>query len=261
MKQVKPQVFLISRPAIDWVNMGAYLDAVGEETGAWMDRMSCVDSDAEVLVEFAGRECYRSWAPGLNANVTQVREDSGEFLTNVKKQGHGSLMEHANLTFVLRHVSRVLTHELVRHRAGCAYSQESLRYVRLDDLPMWIPDWALEDKELMIQISDWLNHTEALQMWMALHFHLDTRPFSLKKKFTSFMRRFAPMGVATDIVMTMNIRTLRHVIYMRTALAAEEEIRMVFDEVARICLEEFPNLMADFDPNEDKEWIPQWLKI
>jgi thymidylate synthase (FAD) len=75
------------------------------------------------------------------------------------------------------------------------------------------------------------------------------------------MRRFAPDGVATGMLCTMNIRTLRHVIHMRTALGAEEEIRLVFDEVAKICLEEFPNLMQDYSPNEWQEWIPTYLKV
>ena len=43
---------------------------------------------------------------------------------------------------MLHNVSRVATHELVRHRAGVAVSQESLRFVRLDDLPFWFPEWA-----------------------------------------------------------------------------------------------------------------------
>lgn len=195
MKQVKPEVFLISRPEIDWVNM------------------------------------------------------------------HGSVMEHANFTFDLRHVSRVLTHELVRHRAGCAYSQESLRYVRLTDLPFWIPDWVWDDEPLAAQTLRIIGFMEDYQDWCQNYLDLDHKSFAEKKKFTSFLRRMVGMGVATDIAMTMNIRTLRHVIYMRTALAADEEIRMVFDDVARICLEEFPNLMADFNPNEDREYIPEFLKV
>ena len=91
----------------------------------------------------------RPWAPGLNANVSKVREDSAEYLRNILKSGHGSVLEHANFTFLFHNVSRVFTHELVRHRAGAAYSQESMRFVRLTDIPFWFPDWAKADKELM----------------------------------------------------------------------------------------------------------------
>jgi thymidylate synthase (FAD) len=264
MRKVQPKVFLISRPQLDWDQIREYLTEVGESALDWADRMWDADTDAgDALTEFGGRLCYRSWAPGLNVNVTKVREDSTEYLGNILEQQHGSVMEHANFSFVLRHVSRVLTHELVRHRAGCAYSQESLRYVRFTDLPVWFPDWALADEELMYQLRRWVEGTEDLQAWMADHFKLDEPgvKFSAKKMYTSFMRRFAPMGVATDILMTMNIRTLRHVIYMRTSMGAEEEIRLVMDQVAQLCLAEFPGLMQDFDPNEAREWAPKWVKV
>ncbi len=266
MKRVEPKVWLLQRPHVDWDTVRSYLREVGEDALQWAERMNppgrMPATESEAFVEFAGRLCYRSWAPGLNPNVLQVREDSAEYDKNLLSSGHGSVLEHENFSFVLRHVSRVLTHELVRHRAGCAYSQESLRYVRFDHLPIWFPDWSLEDDALMLKLTEWLQATEELQTWMASHFQLD-RPdakFKEKKLRTSFMRRFAPMGVATDIVMTMNIRTLRHVIYMRTSLAAEEEIRIVFDKVAQICEQEFPLLMQDYNPNEWREWVPEWIK-
>lgn len=264
MRRVQPKVFLISRPSLDWPEIRAYLAEVGDEAVGWADRVEGGDgTDGDNLVEFGGRLCYRSWAPGLNANVVKVREDSTEYLGNILSSGHGSVTEHANFSFVLRHVSRVLTHELVRHRAGCAFSQESLRFVRLTDMPMWFPDWALEDSDLMNQLSGWLKDTEWLQAWMTTHFKLDEpdTKFSVKKKYTSFMRRFSPQGVATDILMTMDIRTLRHVIYMRTDFGAEEEIRIVFDEVAKRCLTEFPDLMQDFSPDENLAWKPQFVKV
>src|SRR5262245_24717498 len=111
--------------------MRSYLEAVGGT--AWLDRLDGADGSgesAETLIEFAGRLCYRSWEPGLNPNVRKIRTDRGEYFENLLASGHGSVLEHANFTFVFHHVSRVFTHELVRHRAGSAFSQESLRYVR-----------------------------------------------------------------------------------------------------------------------------------
>jgi thymidylate synthase (FAD) len=247
VKMVQPTVRLISRPSIDWEQIRAFLDEVGGL--GWADRVQPQDSpDAEDLAEFAGRECYRSWEPGLNPNVVRVREDSPEYLQNVIASMHGSVLEHANFTFVLHNVSRVLTHELVRHRAGSAYSQESLRFVRLDDLPFWFPDWALADAELMARSLTLLQQMEEHQQWMAEHFGLDDDgvPFSEKKHRTSFMRRLAPEGLATGIVWTVNVRAARHVIEARTAAGAEEEIRLVFDQVARILQAEVPALLADY---------------
>lgn len=262
MRHVEPKVFLIQQPALDWEQIRMYLKDVGGES--WADRVENSDaSDGEALVEFGGRLCYRSWEPGLNVNVSKVREDSGVYLGNILKSGHGSVIEHANYSFVFHNVSRVFTHEQVRHRAGVAISQESMRFVRLTDIPFWFPRWAYNDQELMARSLEVLGILEQHQTWMADRFHLDDPgvAFSEKKHKTSFMRRFAPDGVATGMLCTMNVRALRHVIYMRTALGAEEEIRLVMDEVAKVSLEAVPNLMQDYSPNENREWIPEFLKV
>src|SRR3954467_3917257 len=131
MRETRPQVFLIARPALDADGLRGYLEAVGG--AAWLERRTGHGA-AETLVEFAGRACYRSWEPGLNPNVTRVRTDQREYFENILRSAHGSVLEHASWSFALRDVSRVATHEIVRHRAGAAYSQESLRYVRLVDI-------------------------------------------------------------------------------------------------------------------------------
>jgi thymidylate synthase (FAD) len=152
---------------------------------------------------------------------------------------------------------------MVRHRAGVAVSQESMRYVRLTDIPFWFPEWCRDDQELMDRNIKLLNAMEVHQQWMSDHFGLDNDdvPMHEKKAKTSFMRRFAPDGVSTGMLCTMNIRAIRHIIYMRTALGAEEEIRLVMDDVAKLALEAFPNLMQDYSPNENQEWIPEFLKV
>ena len=263
----KPEVFLISAPKLDWKQIRRYLTKVGDRTdtrsGEWANRVQSEISDGEALVEFGGRLCYRSWVPGANVNVTKVREDSRVYLGNILESGHGSVTEHANYSFIFDDVSRVFTHEMVRHRAGVAVSQESMRFVRLTDIPFWFPEWARQDQELRDRAIAKLHSDEEFQVWMAGHFELDNEevPFAEKKHKTSFMRRFASDGVATGMLCTINIRALRHIIYMRTAISAEEEIRLVFDEVARLALEVTPNLMQDYSPNENEEWIPEFLKV
>lgn len=261
MRFVEPEVFLISKPALNWDEIRRYLKDVGGES--WADRVQGNIPDGEALIEFGGRECYRSWEPGLNVNVTKVREDSTIYLGNILSSGHGSVLEHANYSFIFHNVSRVFTHEQVRHRAGVAISQESMRFVRLTDIPFWFPDWATSDEELMRRSIELLHQMEEHQTWMADHFGLDDEgvPFHEKKAKTSFMRRFAPDGVATGMLCTMNVRALRHVIFMRTALGAEEEIRLVMDRVANAALEAVPNLMQDYSPNENQEWIPDFVKV
>ncbi|HEX3957125.1 MAG TPA: FAD-dependent thymidylate synthase [Trebonia sp.] len=268
MKPVEPEVFLVARPDIDYDGVAAYLSQVGGER--WLERLDRdqLDGDqdrhdAENLVEFAGKMCYRSWEPGLNPNVRRVRDDHARYLENILRSGHGSVLEHASFTFVLHNVSRVMTHEVVRHRPGTAVSQESLRFVRLDEIPFWFPDWAQEDPELMERATALLQEMEAFQGWMSGHFKLDDDgvPFHEKKHKTSFMRRFAPDGVATGIVWTANIRTLRHVIEMRTDPGAEEEIRLVFGKIGEIMRAEAPALFGDYQVADDGAWVPGWRKV
>ena len=87
-------------------------------------------------------------------------------------------------------------------------------------------------------------------------------PFHVKKEVTSALRRLAPIGLSTDIVWTANVRTLRHVIEMRTAAGAEEELRLVFDQVARVMQAEAPGPLPGLHaPREDGSWVPEHRKV
>jgi len=262
MRSVEPEVFLVAKPRLDYDQIAAYLREVGGES--WLERLDRgdLDNDAQNLAEFAGKMCYRSWEPGLNPNVRQVRTDQAKYLENILSMAHGSVLEHASFTFVLHNVSRIMTHEVVRHRPGTAVSQESLRFVRLDDLPFWFPEWALEDAELMKRATAVLEQLEEFQLWMAGHFGLDADGVKMheKKHKTSFMRRFAPEGVGTGIVWTANVRTLRHTIEARTDPGAEEEIRMVFGKIGELMRAEAPALFGDYTVT-DGTWMPKWRKV
>ena len=262
MRSVEPEVFLVARPKVDYDAMAAYLREVGGER--WLERVDRdqLGNDAQDLAEFAGKMCYRSWEPGLNPNVRKVRDDQDAYLQNILRQQHGSVLEHVSFTFVLHNVSRVFTHEIARHRPGTAISQESLRYVRLDELPFWFPDWAREDAELMKRATDLLTELEQFQQWMAGHFGLDDDDTKMheKKAKTSFMRRFAPEGLATGLVWTANIRTLRHTIEARTDQGAEEEIRLVFGKIGELMRAEAPALFSDYTVT-DGTWVPGWRKV
>ncbi len=262
MHETTPRVFLIARPSIEVEGMRGYLADVDGES--WLqrrlDEAGGTPNGGELLVEFGGRACYRSWEPGLNPNVSMVRTDQREYFANILKSGHGSVLEHANWSFALRDVSRTFTHELVRHRAGSAFSQESLRYVRLADVGFRVPP-ALEP--LREQILSIVEQLEQIQVAGAKALGIDEQgvPFHVKKEVTSALRRIAPMGLSTDVVWTANARTLRHVIEMRTATGAEEEMRLVFDRVARIMLAEAPGLFQDFVRQEDGAWVPEHRKV
>jgi thymidylate synthase (FAD) len=269
MHRVVPKVFLVAETLCNLDGMKGYLDHLGGGAVEWLQKkrgpISQVveDQGGQLLTEFMGRLCYRSWKPGLNANVTKVRENAGDYLKNILEVKHGSVLEHASMSFVFADVSRVFTHELVRHRAGCAYSQESLRFVRLTDLGLWLPPEADGDDYLRNLFEQTFQSLEDLQRRMAERLGLDDegRQFKEKKVLTSMMRRLAPEGLATTIGATFNIRSLRHVIEMRTAFGAEAEIRVVFDEIARICKERHPLLFQDFTKDADDVWAPKNSKV
>jgi thymidylate synthase (FAD) len=262
MRETVPSVFLVARPSVDVDGMRAYLEDVGG--ASWLDRRLDEDGGspnaAELLVEFAGRTCYRSWEPGLNVNVSRVRRERDEYFANLLRSLHGSVLEHANYSFAFRNASRVFTHELVRHRAGSAFSQESLRYVRLTDIGFRVPPVLEPVREQVVSLVEQL---EEFQLTAAEELGLDDEgiPFSVKKEITSALRRLAPIGLSTDIIWTANVRTLRHVIEMRTAEGAEEELRLVFDEVARTMCEEAPDLFQDFRRADDGSWVPEHRKV
>jgi len=263
VREVTPEVRLVSRPNPDQDELADYFESVHAQE--WAEKMDNpnFDANAQDLIEVAGRLCYRSWEPGLNPNVTRIRTDQARYLENILSSEHGSVLEHANFTFIFHNVSRVLTHELVRHRAGCAVSQESMRFVRLDEIPFWFPEWIRDDDEVMTRSHHVLDVLERHQKWMSEHFHLDDDgiPFQEKKHKTSFMRRFAPEGVATDIMWTANLRTLRHVIELRTNLGAEEEIKLVFQMIGKIMKSETPALFEDFTQTDEGGWVPAWRKV
>ena len=250
----QPKVYLVAKTQLVQEGLDAYLNDIGNPD--WEPEPGV--SDGENLVEAAGRICYRSWQPydpekpeATNPNVSQVRRGNERYLANVLKSGHGSILEHVNMTFICRHVSRVFTHELVRHRAGMAYSQESLRYVRLDDLSFWMPEAARKNpaaKEKFESVIDFLENTQK-ELADIFDIH-DSSDFTEKKHLTSMFRRLAPIGLGTSIMVTGNLRAWRHIIGMRTSPAAEEEIRIVAGQIADLCKREYPNIFQDmeFDP-------------
>jgi thymidylate synthase (FAD) len=172
---------------------------------------------------------------------------SAEYHQRVVSQGHGSVAEHVTMVFALENVSRVLTHELVRHRVGVGYSQESLRYVRLTDLGVWLPEWLTENDEAFKIVSEMIQHCEYAQLNLARIFDIKNQPFAQKKKLTSCFRRLAPIGLATGIVFSANVRSLRLIIEKRTDPAAEEEIRLVFGKVFEIARLRCPAWFSDFE--------------
>ncbi len=244
MYTTEPGVHLIAATEVHHEALAEYLTTIGAD--GWE---SDEGDGIYQIIEVMSRSCYKSFGKELNANLTRVRGSNEEHLKNIIRVNHGSVLEHGWVSFMFTNVSRVFTHELVRHRVGTAISQESLRYVRLDDLGMWIPSCYRDNPEAVkVFETVWELAEEAYKSLLSeevLGFDIDKANFDIKKEHTSAARRVAPIGLATNIGWSCNIRELRHVIQMRTAPEAEEEIRVVFKDVLQIAYDMWPTLFGD----------------
>ena len=201
-------------------------------------------SDGERLAEFAGRLCYMS-------QKNPAQRTTGDYIENIKRQGHGSVLEHANYSLLLEGVSRSLTHELVRHRAGFAYSQLSQRYVDEGDAQFVMPPAIIGDEALE---KAWTTQIESAQAtYIALVEQLMERygwvadKVHRRKMAREAARGVLPNSTETKIVVTANARAWRTMLELRSSEAAELEIRRTALMVLRVLQSEAPSFFSDFE--------------
>lgn len=271
MRRVEPKVFLIGETRVVEEGLRAFLEHIGVP-----DWQSDAPTDSEKVIEVMGRLCYLSFEPGLNPNVTKIREHNQEYLGNILGVKHGSVIEHPVMNFVFADVSRVFTHELVRHRVGRAYddrdelrdsglyefitldpglnltegtavSQESLRFVRFENLGFWVPSVIAENPKALELWLEKVLLDEAYQQKLTEVLGIpEMKSFHKKKEATSAIRRVVGMGVATNVGWSANVRTARWCLEARTHPGAEEELRLGFGKLGEIVTQRYPNLFGDF---------------
>ncbi|HZS58846.1 MAG TPA: FAD-dependent thymidylate synthase [Gemmatimonadaceae bacterium] len=201
-------------------------------------------TDAERLAEFAGRLCYMSQANPAGRNTR-------DYLENIKKQGHGSVLEHANYTLLLEGVSRSLTHELVRHRAGFAYSQLSQRYVDESDAAFVVPPAMIGDDKLE---AEWKTEIDrSLAAYVRLvgelmeQYAWVTDRVHRRKMAREAARGVLPNSTETKIVVTANARAWRTMLELRAGEGADLEIRRMAVAVLKLLKAEAPGFFSDFE--------------
>jgi thymidylate synthase (FAD) len=227
----EPVVSLLARPAFAEPAHLA-VNRIGDST------------DGERLAEFAGRLCYMSQKNPANRGTR-------EYIENIKKQGHGSVLEHACYSLLLEGVSRSLTHELVRHRAGFAYSQLSQRYVDESKAAFVVPPAILGDEMLLAQWKAQMETAQAAYVslvgqlmerygWVADKVHR-------RKMAREAARGVLPNSTETKIVVTANARAWRTMLELRSSEGAEFEIRRLAVMVLRLMQGEAPGFFSDFE--------------
>lgn len=201
-------------------------------------------SDGEKLAEFAGRLCYMS-------QKNPASRTTSEYLENIKKQAHGSVLEHVNYSLLLEGVSRSLTHELVRHRAGFAYSQLSQRYVDESVADFVVPPAIIGDAALEGRWRQQMD--EAQRCYVALVEELMQRyawvdnKVHRRKMAREAARGVLPNSTETKIVVTANVRAWRTMLELRAGEGAELEIRRLAVEIIRTLQAEAPAFFSDFE--------------
>jgi thymidylate synthase (FAD) len=231
MLYFEPRVTLIARPQ--------FLEPAHLRVN-WLGE----SSDGERLTEFAGRLCYMSQRNPANRATR-------DYIENIKRQGHGSVLEHACYSMLLEGVSRSLTHELVRHRAGWAYSQLSQRYVDESEANFVVPPAIIGDAKLegawRAQVEDaqrcYVSLVEELMVrysWIADKVHR-------RKMAREAARSVLPNSTETKIVATGNARAWRTMLELRASEGAELEIRRLAVASLRLLQSEAPGFFSDFE--------------
>jgi thymidylate synthase (FAD) len=260
-------VYVLGRQTVDEAELNRFLADHGV---SWES-----DSEvaAEVLTETAGRVCYMSFAkprPGGNA----------AYLHHIKEVGHGSVLEHAVWNLLIAGVSRSLTHELVRHRAGFGYSQLSQRYVDESVAEYVEPDIIASDPELHAVWLDAVQHAHAayVKLAEALNAKLADPAAATaamlppgadrttrRKAARQAARSVLPNATETKIFITGNARALRHFLEMRGSQHAEPEIRKLAGAVLDVLQKDSPSLFGDYEkkplPDGTFEVVTKFTKV
>ena len=233
----EPTVYLVGRQIVDDAELERFLQDHGV---SW-------ETDTEVagehLTEVAGRVCYMSFAkPRPGGNET--------YLKHILEVGHGSVLEHAVWNLLFTGVSRSLTHELIRHRAGFGYSQLSQRYVD-ESIAEYVEPYEIAADEELHRI--WLqsvtqSHQAYIQLAEKLQQRLQSEPDrTLRRKLArQAARSVLPNATETKIFVTANSRALRHFIELRGSRHAEVEIRKLAVKVLQILQKEAPHIFSDY---------------
>ena len=193
------------------------------------------DFDAAAVmkkIERAGRVCYKS-----EGNITC---DSAEkFIRAIIKRGHESVIEHAAVSFKII-CDRGVTHELVRHRIGASYSQESTRYC----------DYTagkFGGELTFIKPCFWNDDDENFKLWKETMAQLEKNYLALRAGGArpEEARSILPNSLKTEIFVTMNLREWRHFLKLRTAKAAHPQMREVALKIYKILVEKLPAVFDD----------------
>jgi thymidylate synthase (FAD) len=245
----KPKVYVVGRQTVVPEEVARFLQDEG------LAFTTDAQAAAEVLIEIAGRTCYMSFGKGRKSNQ--------EYVQNILTSKHGSVLEHAVWCLLITGVSRALTHELVRHRAGFGYSQLSQRYVDESDARYVVPPLCQESEELLRKWQQtietirkaYVELGEATAQYVQRK-HPQMAPRDRRKWARQATRSILPNACETKIFVTGNSRAWRHFLELRGSPHADTEIRLLAVEVCRVLKQESPNIFGDIEVIVEPDGMP-----
>jgi len=252
----RPGVVVLARPQTNVAGLGGFLEGFDPDLRfpEYLEDPTELP-DSTQLCKTAGQLCYASFGPRRTTN-----DNAAAYIERLTSAGHGSVLEHASFSFLLYGISRSVTHELVRHRAGAGFSQVSQRYVSGTVLRfVERPEYG-EDEELHSLFEERADRASAGYEQMAQRL-LDRQEggasmltadykTDARKKVQQTARSLLPNETEAPMVFTGNVRALRHIIEMRADAHAESEIRNLALRLF-LCLRTVdPILFGDYELDE-----------
>jgi len=245
----RPKVYLLGRQAVAGDELARFLSDEG------LQFSTDTTAAAEVLSEIAGRTCYMSFGKGRKSNQ--------EYIENILSSKHGSVLEHAVWSLLITGVSRALTHELVRHRAGFGYSQLSQRYVDESDARYVVPPLYQQNEQLRAKWQETVDLVRQAYENLAAattdyvqQQHPEMPARDRRKWARQAARSILPNACETKIFVTGNSRAWRHFLELRGSIHADTEIRLLAVEVARVLTKESPNIFHDIEIIDEPDGMP-----
>jgi len=177
-------------------------------------RLLSYTPEPDRVVALSARLCYsRINISELSERLTE--EKIRELLDRLKRSGHLSPFEHASFTFGIEGISRVTSHQLVRHRIA-SYSQQSQRYVKMSNTDFVIPP-SIKKNESALELLSSVNELAKTTYNRLIELGIPEED----------ARYVLPQGITTKIIVTMNARELLHFFNLRCCLRAQWEIRIM----------------------------------
>ncbi len=191
--------------------------------------------EPEKVIAVAARLCYS------NLSVDELlsgftKEKIEEFIKKIIELGHESVLEHVSFTFGIEGISRACSHQLVRHRIA-SYSQQSQRYVNFKNIEYVIPDSIKSNSEILNDFNDFMQQAAKLYGKM-LNFGIPAED----------ARFILPNAANTKIIVTMNLRELKHFFKLRCCNRAQWEIRELAINMLKLLKEKIPLLFSQMGP-------------